>query len=411
MKKLETQFRNALEREVLTQILSRPDLLNHFEFWVSDFEDPMHRDVWLAVKHLKEINQTINLINLHDAIEDKGILMSDVSSMFTSDFFQVPDFTEAAKKLREDTIRNLLFRKINDCGDSYEYLKFTDSLRDAGIAYSIQSFEKEFEGYEEEYLRVRQLQEAGESVGILTEWKEFNRKVSLMPNDFVVVGARTSIGKTAFALNLAIQAAANKQKVLFVSMEMGRQSIFDRLFANLIQRNSWDFKLAKVNLELMKQEMAAIKDHFFFVHAPTATTDLVANLASKSKFDLVIVDYLQLLKDRSTKGETENLRLGRISSALKMIAGQRKCVVVSPAQLNRDSEKAKREPTLADLRDSGCIEQDADTVLLLHRDDRESAKARVIIAKNRNGSVGFVNFAYLPSLNKFTEAKDQSLNF
>lgn len=404
MKTLESHYRKQLEKEILTALCSRPEYLLNFEFWLSDFTDHSNKKIFEAMKQLREINQPISLVTLSGSLE-----MSEISGLFTDEIFDLQspkNFIEAAKKLREDTIRHLLFQKVEQCGDSYEFMQFVETLRNAGIAYSVQTFEKEFEGYEEEYRRVQQLQAKGESIGILTEWPEFNKKIALMPHDFIVVGARTSVGKTAFALNLAIQAAIYGQKVLFISMEMSRQSIFDRIFANLIKQDSWKLKYGKANIEFLRQEMAAIKDKFFFVYAPTATTELVANLASKSHFDLVVVDYLQLLKDKSNKSENESLRLGRVSSALKAIAGQQKCVVLSPAQLNRESEKGKREPNLSDLRDSGCIEQDADTVLLLHRENRESVEAKLIIAKNRNGALGDLYFAYSPSQNIFKEVKN-----
>lgn len=401
MKTIENHYRKQLEREILTAICSRPDYLNSFEFWVSDFMDNSNKQVFEAVKKLREINQPVSLVTLSEYVG-----MDRISNLFGKDIFDLDslkEFTEAAKKLREDTVKHLITNRLEQSIDSYEFIQFVENLRDAGIAYAVQPFEKEFEAYEEEYRRVKELQDKGESIGILTDWKEFNSKVALMPHEFTVIGARPSVGKTAFALNLAIQAASYKQKVLFVSLEMTRQSIFDRIFANLTCQNSWKFRYAKVNLDFVRQEMAAIKDYFFFVYAPTATTELVANLSAKTHYDMVVVDYLQLLNDKGSKGENEALRLGRVSKALHGIAAQQKCVVVSPSQLNRDSEKSKREPTLADLRDSGAIEQDADNVLLLHREDRESVEAKLIIAKQRNGALGTLNFFYNPSQNIFKE--------
>jgi replicative DNA helicase len=209
---------------------------------------------------------------------------------------------------------------------------------------------------------------------------------------------------------MSVRAAAFQQKTLFLSMEMSRSNIFDRVFANLLQENSRDLQFARIPFERIAQEASAIASRWRFVNAPDLTSDMIGSIMAKSSFDLVVVDYLQLLKDAPRKGENENNRLGRISGKLKQLAARHDCVIIAAAQLNRNSEKSDRAPYLADLRDSGCIEQDADKVLLLHREKRDSTEMEAIIAKNRTGELGTVNFAYLPQKNVFKEIDSIYIN-
>jgi replicative DNA helicase len=121
---------------------------------------------------------------------------------------------------------------------------------------------------------------------------------------------------------------------------------------------------------------------------------IVSSAQKLQDLDVVVVDYLQLLGDDLKKGETENNRISRISRNLKKLAISKNCAVVALAQLNRLSEKDKRVPILSDIRDSGSIEQDADSVILLHRESREDVEMSARVAKNRNGETGELSYIF-----------------
>jgi replicative DNA helicase len=404
MKTLEHHERTKLETEILWAICARPEFLHEFELTDSHFAHPLNKKVFHAIKELHNLNQPISLLTLSDVAP-----LSELKTYFEENVFNIytsRDFLIAAERLHEDVVRYQLINKIDMCGDSLEYMRFVDSLRQLSHGYNLQSFSEYFETYANEYQERQTRLESGGSIGLILDWKYFNEKIALTPADYVVLGARTSVGKTTFALNVAIQAAAFGHKVLFITTEMVESNITDKILAYLTKTNSWQYKYGHADLSSARTEINAIKDNFFMVYAPSATTDTVVKLASKAKFDLIVVDYLQQLKD--TGGQTENHRLGGISSRLKQIAGQNKCVVLAPCQLNRDSEKNNREPNLADLRDSGSIEQDADMVLLLHREKRDLPEVELIIAKNRNGALGRVSMAFNGPYCMFVESKIQN---
>lgn len=349
--------------------------------------------------------EELSLVNIAENIN-----ASQVAHLFSqNEYFTVSarDFAQACHELREDVLRNLINSKAESYGSSTDFFEWVDAQRKINTVYTVETFQSHFQKYESEYKDIQARAKKGLSVGLLTGYNKFNDKVALNNCDLCIIGARTSIGKTTFALNVAIEAAAFGQKVLFISLEMPRKQIFDKICARLMKRPTSDFKYGKANLESCKNELQVIADNFYFIFAPDCKSTDVQSLASLAPdVKLVVVDYLQLLKDLPIKGETENNRLGRISGRLKMVAGSRNCIVIAPAQLNRGSEKEERAPRLSDIRDSGCIEQDADQVLLLHRETREAETAQLIIAKNRHGALSTINYQFVPSFGWFYEDND-----
>lgn len=402
MKTLEPHYRNQLEAEVLSSILRDPTRLELVKLDKNEFMNPICSKVFETTLLLKQEQKPINLVTLSDFFP-----ASEIASLLSEEKFNIyttPDFINACKKLTEDTTRHLINQKVEECGDSMELYRWMKLRKSAESMEIITNFETDFSEYEKDYGKSTNPDYGSD---IMTSWEKFNETVSPSIGDYIVVGARTSIGKTSFCLNLAIEAAMYGSKVLFVSVEMTKQRLIDKILANLTGKDSTLFKYGKIDLSKAKDELATLKQNFKMVFAPKCTSqDLFRFVSAAGNPKLVVVDYLQLLKDQPEKGGTENLRLGRVSGNLKALAGEKKCIVVAPAQLNRDSEKNDRKPLLSDLRDSGCIEQDADVVVLLHRQDREKMDTEVIIAKNRNGGLGKIDFLFNPPWCQFKENKE-----
>lgn len=408
MKTLDTQLRNQLESEILRMLLQRPDMFYSSTLQRSDFSYGVHAKIFDRMSELMLAGKDLSLVYFLSG----DYSVSEVTYLFSEELLvKTPsDLKAAIAELKEDVARNSIIRLTQQSGNSIDFLEHIDAMRKISTVYSLDSFEKQFDLYEQEYREIQQRNKEGQAVGLITGYKNFNEKVGLAPCDLCIIGARTSIGKTTFALNVAIEAAAFGQKVLFVSMEMPRKQIFDKICARLMRQPISSFKYGRTNLSTCKNELKAIASNFYFVFAPSCTSNDVQSIASlMPSVDLIIVDYLQLLKDAPQKGETENLRLGRITGKLKMIAGRANCTLIAPAQLNRESEKQEREPRLSDLRDSGCIEQDADQVLFLHRVSRESTLAKIIIAKNRHGALDEIQFNFNPSWGWFEEDNDYAI--
>jgi replicative DNA helicase len=249
--------------------------------------------------------------------------------------------------------------------------------------------------YSKNYQKIKDRKLLGFGIGIQTGWPKFNSLVGLRHQDVLVVGARPSIGKTAFGINLAMEVAASGQKVLFVSAEMGAQALLDRFLALATKTNISNFRYANTRLDNVIGQLGSIGGNLNFMFGTDLTSAHIVSSAQKLQdLDVVVVDYLQLLGDDLKKGETENNRISRISRNLKKLAISKNCAVVALAQLNRLSEKDKRVPILSDIRDSGSIEQDADSVILLHRESREDVEMSARVAKNRNGETGELSYIF-----------------
>ncbi|TPE58064.1 replicative DNA helicase [[Mycoplasma] falconis] len=269
------------------------------------------------------------------------------------------------------------------------------------------------------------------------------------PGDLILLGARPAMGKTAFALNIANNVAKDGKTVLFFSLEMSNMQLVQRLMAidSMVPISGLRKK------ELTKEEATRIywtadhmKDWDMYLNDKATLsisdiTTLSKRLASNKKIDLVIIDYLQLISDSSKRSaESRSLELGRISRGLKQLARELHCPVLALAQLSRSVEKREdKTPMMSDLRESGNMENDADAILMLHRNDYYNKKktyegsnnadtnnksgynneidhdqpslTSVIVAKNRHGSTGTVQLLFDAKCNRFIYENRKENNF
>lgn len=250
--------------------------------------------------------------------------------------------------------------------------------------------------------------------------------VSLVPTEVVIVGARPSMGKTVFGLNVAEAVISqSKQPVLFVSLEMSRRALADRLLAARSRVDAWkiqngdglrdqDLKALSVAAQSFSHIAPLIIDD-----APTRTVSQIAAQArrTKLKYDslgLIVIDYAQLiLPDEKRSGQQRHVELAEISRRVKAMAREVDAPVVLLSQLNRESAKREdKRPQMADLRESGAFEQDADVIILLHRpeyyDPNDSpGMAELIVAKNRNGATGTVKTVFQRNISRFGSLSPQ----
>lgn len=226
-----------------------------------------------------------------------------------------------------------------------------------------------------------------------------------------VIGAETSIGKSTFALNIAYNNIKQKKTILYYSLEMTRQEILDRLFSN--HTNIYLSKLQTANLDEIESSkisssLVFFENAKFFLNDTysLSTTELKINLKlfqKKENIDLLIIDHLGLITHREAK--TQNERVGNTTRDLKMIAKQFNIPILCLCQLNRDIDNKK--PTLRRLRDSGNIEQDADSVCFLYRKNRKEFLTDFIIEKNRNGILGEVELMFNGGFQRFRELENR----
>ena len=255
--------------------------------------------------------------------------------------------------------------------------------------------------------------------GVPTGFYDLDRMTSgLQAGDMVVLAARPSMGKTAFAINIAEHVALNEDlPVAVFSMEMGASQLAVRIVGSIGRIDQGHLRTGKLSDEEWPRLTEAIERlrtvSLHIDETPGLTpSELRANarrLARQcGKLGLIVVDYLQLMSGSTTGGDNRATELGEISRGLKMLAKELQCPVIALSQLNRSVEtRTDKRPMMSDLRESGAIEQDADIIMFIYRDDyynkdsREPGVAEIIIGKQRNGPTGTVKLAFLKPLTRF----------
>jgi replicative DNA helicase len=256
--------------------------------------------------------------------------------------------------------------------------------------------------------------------GVPTGFYDLDRMTSgLQPGDMVVLAARPSMGKTAFAINIAEHVALNEGlPVAVFSMEMGASQLAVRVVGSIGRIDQGHLRTGKLNDDEWPRLTEAIEKlrtvSLHIDETPGLTpSELRANarrLARQcGKLGLIVVDYLQLMSGSGNSGgDNRATELGEISRGLKMLAKELQCPVIALSQLNRSVEqRTDKRPMMSDLRESGAIEQDADIIMFIYRDDyynkdsKEPGVAEIIIGKQRNGPTGTVKLTFLKNLTRF----------
>jgi replicative DNA helicase len=280
---------------------------------------------------------------------------------------------------------------------------------------------------------IDKLYEQGREItGLATHYTEFDRMTSgLQDSELIVIAARPSMGKTAWAINIAQNAAVHDGKVVAVfSLEMSKESLLRRLLASEALVNSRKIQTGFLPREDRGKLLSALErlmdSKLFIDDTPGITLPEMRAKARRlrqqeGKLDLIVIDYLQLMTGTNPSGkrgfENRTQEVSAVSRGLKALAKEMKVPVVALSQLSRGSEQraGDKKPLLSDLRESGSIEQDADVVAFIHREeyyDRDNedvkGKAEIIVAKQRNGPTGSVYLAYIADFTRFENLASDS---
>jgi replicative DNA helicase len=280
---------------------------------------------------------------------------------------------------------------------------------------------------------IDKLYEQGREItGLATHYTEFDRMTSgLQDSELIVIAARPSMGKTAWAINIAQNAAVHDGKVVAVfSLEMSKESLLRRLLASEALVNSRKIQTGFLPREDKGKLLSALErlmdSKLFIDDTPGITLPEMRAKARRLKqqegrLDLIVIDYLQLMTGTNPSGkrgfENRTQEVSAVSRGLKALAKEMRVPVVALSQLSRGSEQraGDKKPLLSDLRESGSIEQDADVVAFIHREeyyDRDNedvkGKAEIIVAKQRNGPTGSVHLAYIADFTRFENLASDS---
>jgi replicative DNA helicase len=269
--------------------------------------------------------------------------------------------------------------------------------------------------------RVNELHDNGaeEVTGVRTGFYDLDRMTSgLQKGDLIVLAARPSMGKTAFAINMAEHiAVAEGLPVLVFSMEMGAAQLALRMVGSIGRIDQTHLRTGALKNDEWERLAEAVdklgKASIFIDETPALNSAELRARARRmarqfGKLGLVVVDYLQLMSGSSSSEENRATEIGEISRGLKALAKELQCPVIALSQLNRSVESRNdKRPMMSDLRESGAIEQDADVIMFIYRDDyynkdsKEPGVAEIVIGKQRNGPVGTVKLMFLKPLTKF----------
>ena len=286
------------------------------------------------------------------------------------------------------------------------------------ITYHKEDSEQEVLSMEDitvQHRKIMKERKSGKLEGVPSGLKALDLKLNggFKAGDLILIGARPSVGKTALALSFSYNAARKGHKVLFFSIEMSSIDIYDRMLAYITKRKCNDIIQGTAPTKLIKKAYTKAKKlNLSIVELAKATSDEVIEVVKskliEDKVDLIVVDYLQYLRDSEGKNGNSASRIGKISANLKMLARMTNIPVISPVQLNRKSEhRTNKRPELSDLRDSGNLEADADVVMLLNRAISEEyrEKADLIIAKNRKGETGQIGLRFNSKTTRFSSQR------
>ncbi len=268
--------------------------------------------------------------------------------------------------------------------------------------------------------RVQEMSENPNDItGVPTGFYDLDRMTSgLQAGDLVIVAARPSMGKTAFSINIAEHVALQEGlPVAVFSMEMGASQLAIRVVGSIGRIDQTRLRTGKLHDEewpRLTETIEKLRNVSLHIDETPGLTpsELRANarrLARQcGKLGLIVVDYLQLMSGSSSDGENRATEIGEISRGLKALAKELQCPVIALSQLNRSVEsRTDKRPMMSDLRESGAIEQDADVIMFIYRDDyynkdsKEPGVTEIIIGKQRNGPTGTVKLAFIKNITKF----------
>ncbi|MFA5526987.1 MAG: replicative DNA helicase [Peptostreptococcales bacterium] len=398
-----------------------------------DFYSQIHKAIFEAIIELFQQNQPIDILTLAEFLKKRklldmiggraylGHLSSSVPSTSNVEYYaKIVEEKAVLRRLIEvsSDVMNKSFQEKNETGDVLDYAEqkiFEISEKRQKSGFSIIK--------EILWDNLKTIDEAsrmeGNMTGLDCGFADINNKTSgLQKSDLIMVAARPSMGKTAFCLNIAHNVATKSDaKVAIFSLEMSKEQLVQRILSSEATVEIQKIRTGNLNSDEWNKINMAIdvlsKANIYIDDTPGITPLEIKNKARRLKMDkgldLIIIDYLQLMSSDGN-AESRQQEISTISRLLKHLAREIDCPVITLSQLSRAPElRADHRPILSDLRESGSIEQDADVVMFLYRDEyynpdttEKPNVCEVIIAKQRNGPTGAVELAWLGKYTKFT---------
>jgi replicative DNA helicase len=417
------------ERSVLGSMLRENSVIDDVVQIIkteSYFYQDAHQRIFKAANELHDKGHPVDLVTLANKLQEEKQIEDVGGYAYLGDLWDAaPTAANAeyyARIVREKAlVRGLIQECTGILHDAYDQSSPADELlgvaeqkvlaiAEQGTTGSIYTLA---DALHEAYDRI-DARHQGENLGtsgIPTGFADLDEKTAgLQPSELIIVAARPSVGKTAFALNMARHMAVKERvPIFFVSLEMSRIELVERLLCSEAEVDSHKLRTGRLSAvdmdKIIKVGGIMSNCNLFFDDTPgQSMLRISANarrLKQKEQIKVVMIDYLQLIEPDNRR-EPRQEQVANISRRLKHLARELKIPVVALAQVNRSSEdRQDHKPRLSDLRESGSIEQDADTVMLLHRPEDNEGAIEVNVAKQRNGPTGEITLTFIKKYMRF----------
>jgi replicative DNA helicase len=405
-----------------------------------DFYKTAHRKIFVAISELFARSQPVDILTVSNLLTEKKEIDAIGGASYLAEVINATPTAAHIESYAQIVHEKALLRKLilvsgeiveKAYGDSYENVEtFLDEVEGQifGLAEKrkTQGLVGAAELIKESMNRLTTLFENGaEFTGIPSGFKNLDKMTSgFQPGEMTIIGARPSMGKTAFSLNIAQHVVLREKKSLaYFSVEMGKEQLMMRMLASEARISLSDLRVGRVSdnsWPRLIEKASKMADAKLFIDdtsgiSPFEIRAKCRRLKAQHGLDMIMIDYLQLM-DLKQRVESRERAVSEISKTLKSIAKELQVPVIALAQLNRGVEgRSERKPMLSDLRESGSIEQDADIIMMLYREDyydRENpdakGKAEVIIGKQRNGPTGTVHLRWEASTGRFIDLEEGS---
>lgn len=407
-----------------------------------DFYTPHFRILFESMAELQAANCPSDLVTLQDKLKEKNVLPEYSSVEFLSDILNSVPISANAKHYADIIKEKSTLRRLIHVTEEISSECYRNS---DGVEHILEETEKQIfrvlqDQGSRDFMPIREVaiealksiqaaaKHSGTVTGIATGFRELDyRTAGFQPSQLIIVAARPAMGKTAFALNIAEYVAINQGITTAIfSLEMGESELAKRLISMNSKVTGTSIRSGTLRPEDWGEITRSVKvlgESNLVIDAPSGLT--ISELRSKCRklkleknLGLIIIDYLQLMNGSGRRNDSRQQEISDISRSLKALARELECPVIALSQLSRAVESREdKRPMMSDLRESGAIEQDADVVLFLYRDEyyhadsSEKGITEVIIGKQRNGPIGKIKLAWLSDYTKFANLEqDYSSN-
>ena len=436
MKRILPHSTEAEQSVIGSMIMSRDAIIEASEIITgADFYQQQYGIVFEAMIELNDEGKAVDLVTLQERLKEKD-LPPEISSMeFVRDLLSAVPTSANVKYYAEIVAEKSMLRKLIKTTEEISNACYLGKEKTQAILETTEKkiFDLVQNRGSQEFVPIRQVvlnaiekiekasRNQGSVTGIPTGFIDLDYKTSgFQPSDLILVAARHSMGKTAFVLNIAqYMAFRNDVTAAIFSLEMSKEQLVNRLLALESKVDSQNIRTGNLEDEewakLIEGANIIGNSHLIIDDKPGISISELRSKCRKYKMEhnlgIIFIDYLQLMTG-SGRSESRQQEISEISRSLKALARELNVPVVALSQLSRAVEqRPDHRPMLSDLRESGAIEQDADVVMFIYRDDyynKDSENkniAEIIIAKQRNGPIGTVNLVWMPNYTKFVNMK------